>query len=50
VELDARFAFVPWFPGLKKFIKGVTQLAHITGAEYSQIMTVKIMFLSFQFY
>jgi Tfp pilus assembly protein PilO len=39
-ELDARFAFVPRFRGLKNFTKGVTQLSQITGFEYSNIMKV----------
>ena len=39
-ELDLQFTFVPPFPGLKKFPKGITQLPCITSAEYFQIMNV----------
>ena len=39
-ELDLRFTFVPPYPGLKKFPKGITQLPQVTGSEYFQIMNV----------
>ena len=39
-ELDLRFSFVPPFPGLKRFPKGIMQLPHITGSEYFHIMNV----------
>ena len=39
-ELDARFTFVPQFPGLKSFPRGITKLPQVTGSEYFQIMNV----------
>jgi hypothetical protein len=39
-EMDKRFAFVPHFPGLKNFPKGIRSMAHIIAGEYAQIMKV----------